>query len=231
MSRLIHDQWLSRFLEKPAFNLRDSFDELSKDKFPSGVAFVGAKVPVNDVAGLVNLQRFGFCVIDLNVQLFQPVLSMHTDNTNIRIADPEDEIAVRSLARTAFKHNRFHRDPYIPDEIASRIKEEWVGNFFAGKRGEWMVVAEEDNTIVGFLQLLRKEDDTLIIDLIAVAQHCRSKGLAKAMISFASDSCGSQHAGIQVGTQIANTASLALYTDLGFRITSAAYVLHLHHKG
>jgi hypothetical protein len=33
---------------------------------------------------------------------------------------------------------------------------------------------------------------------------------------------------LQVGTQVANTASLALYQQFGFAILHTSYVLHLH---
>ena len=230
MIRIVHDQWLSQILEKPAFSLHNSFDQLSKEDLPNGVAFLGAKVPSSDVTGLLNMQRLNFKVIDTNVQLFQSYLDRSAKYPNIRFAVQRDELEVRYLARNTFKYNRFHQDPCIPNDIASRIKEEWVGNYFKGRRGEWMVVAEDKNKVAGFLQLLRK-DNTLIIDLIAVDKDCRGKGIAKAMISFASKNCVNKLSGIQVGTQIANTASLSLYTSLGFHIISAAYVLHLHQQG
>ena len=67
-----------------------------------------------------------------------------------------------------------------------------------------------------------------MIDLIAVDKRNRGKGLAKTMISYASINCLSSHGAIEVGTQIANTESLALYAKLGFGIISSSYVLHRH---
>ncbi len=230
MTHLVLDHWLSEIIGKPTYNLKGSYEEISKSDLPDGEVFIGAKIPVENVAGLMHLQKMSFYVVDTNIQLS---LTKNIDQTilnNIRLAEPGDEQSVRSLARNAFKHNRFHRDPWIPDKVACKIKEEWAGNYFSGKRGEWMIVAECQSRVSGFLQILRKNNDTIIIDLIAVDSASRGKGLAKAMISYASVNCLARPAIIEVGTQIANTASLALYTKLDFSINSSSYVLHMHKK-
>lgn len=231
MTNLRHDDWLSTCLGKPAYHLTGRPSDFRLDDLPSGPALVGAKVPVEDVVGLLHLQGLGFRVLDTNIQLRRPADVMPLIGQGVRFARPDDEEQVRTLARTCFAHNRFHRDPEIPDALASLVKEEWAGNYFSGKRGQWMVVAEDDGHAVGFLQLLGGKDEQIVIDLIAVAQASRGKGLAREMIAFASKACLGRTAAIQVGTQIANTPSLGLYTRLGFRIVSASYVLHLHLKG
>ena len=48
------------------------------------------------------------------------------------------------------------------------------------------------------------------------------------MISFASKECGNIPMNIEVGTQIANTGSMSLYTKLGFSVKEAFYILHMH---
>ena len=91
-----------------------------------------------------------------------------------------------------------------------------------------MVVAEVAGSIAGFLQLIRGSDDRLIIDLIAVDEQCRGRRLAAAMIAFADQACLLHSTDMQVGTQISNFVSLAVYCNLGFRISSCDYVLHWH---
>ncbi len=93
-----------------------------------------------------------------------------------------------------------------------------------------MVVAEGPAGIAGFLQLLPGHDHQIIIDLVAVAAEQRGQGLGRAMIAYAASHCLNTPAAMQVGTQIANAEALAFYNRLGFRITSACYVLHLHRK-
>ena len=136
---------------------------------------------------------------------------------------------MRSIAKNAFKHSRFYKDPNIPNDLASQIKEEWVGNFFSGKRGKWMVVIEENSKILGFLQLIEKNQNTLLIDLIAIEENNRGKGFAKELIYFAYKNCLKNNGFIEVGTQITNSPSIELYLKMGFNINSASYVLHFHH--
>jgi ribosomal protein S18 acetylase RimI-like enzyme len=135
---------------------------------------------------------------------------------------------VVEVAGRSFKYSRFHLDRAIPAELANKIKAAWVGNYFAGRRGQQMVIALVEGTIGGFVQLLYSQDKILTIDLIAVAENQRRKGIAGDMIAFAEAECGPfEH--IRVGTQIANIPSMRLYEKLGFRVTEAHYVFHYHY--
>ena len=58
-----------------------------------------------------------------------------------------DEIGVRALAKKCFQIKSFYKDPKISNKIACKIKEEWARNFFLGKRGNWMVIAEKNSKI------------------------------------------------------------------------------------
>jgi ribosomal protein S18 acetylase RimI-like enzyme len=167
-------------------------------------------------------------VLDTNVQLARDAAPMAVQAAQARFAEPGDERGVRAIAGDAFTFDRFHRDPAIDSATAARIKADWAGNFFAGQRGDWMVVAGKLGKPEGFLQLLKRDDGTVVIDLVAVSSASRGQGLAQAMIAFAAEACLSRAATMRVGTQIANLPSLALYDRLGFRIVSAGYVLHLH---
>ncbi len=215
------DLWLSEILGKPAFHLSGT-----AFTSPDGRAFVDAKVAVEDTAGLLHLQGLGFAVIDTNVQLLRTEGAMPVGSAKVRAAVPVDEPAVRALAAEAFVFDRFHRDPAIGHAAASRLKADWAGNYFAGKRGDRMIVAEDETGIYGFLQLLRGADGATVIDLVAVAARARGQGAARAMIAAAANDAGTGP--MRVGTQLANLPSLGLYETLGFRLASAAYVLHLH---
>jgi GNAT superfamily N-acetyltransferase len=220
---LTPDAWLSDRIGKPAWRLAGAGAVL-----PEGPAFIDARVDAGDIAGLLALQAAGFAVIDVNVQLVRNAGSLPPPPPGTRFAEREDEEGVRAIAAEAFVYDRFHRDPQICHAAASRIKADWAGNFFAGGRGEWMVVAGLPSKPEGFLQLLRGPGDDLVIDLIATSASVRGKGLARGMIAFAARECLGRPGRLRVGTQIANVPSLALYELLGFRVASASYVLHLH---
>ena len=224
------DPWLSDLLGKPAWHCSGACHELYPQDLPIPPAFVSAKTPVEDRAGILQLMSLGFGLADTNIQLTRPVCHGETDAVRpaIRFARPSDDRAVRLLAREAFIHDRFHRDPLIPDSVASRIKEEWAGNFFHGRRGDWLVVAEDADGLVGFLQLLRGPENVLTIDLIAVAAQARGRRMGRAMIQYAAVQCLGVPARMRVGTQLTNLPSLALYTGLDFRITDASHIWHRH---
>jgi GNAT superfamily N-acetyltransferase len=193
---------------------------------------VESRAPVERVNDLGLLTANGFRVIDTNVQLQRPAMDRRPGAAACRFARPEDEPSVREIARTSFSQTRFHCDPRIPTAAANRVKEEWAANFFSGKRGDWMIVAEDSGRVAGFCQVLKASSPqgSVVIDLIAVARDSRGRGLARAMIEHAAVACLDRPVPLIVGTQLANVVSLAMYTSLDFRIAKATHVLHLHRE-
>jgi len=225
LTALRQDDWLSERLGKPAFSAGAG---LTAADLPAAPAFVGAKVDVGDTAGLLRLQALGFKLLDTNVQLAREAAPLPVEAGPARFAQAQDEAGIRAIAAEAFVYDRFHRDPAIGGVAASWIKADWAGNFFAGKRGDWMVTAGAPGKPEGFLQLLRGDDGAVVIDLVAVSSGSRGRGLAQAMIAFAAEACLGRATTMRVGTQLANLPSLALYQGLGFRVTGASHVCHLH---
>jgi ribosomal protein S18 acetylase RimI-like enzyme len=131
------------------------------------------------------------------------------------------------LARRSFDYSRFHLDSVIPASVADTIKAEWAGNYFAGQRGDEMVVAVMRGTVVGFLLLLRGDKGVLNVDLIAVDRDMRRKGISSDMIAYAESQCRNCSR-ILVGTQVANVPSIRLYEKIGFRLFASHYVFHYH---
>src|SRR5262249_55999007 len=78
----------------------------------------------------------------------------------------------------------FDGGPAVGKAVANKVKAGWASNFFAGQRGDGMVVAERDGVVAGFLQLLWA-GRVLVIDLIAVSPQAARQGHGRAMIAFA----------------------------------------------
>ena len=207
MKEIIFDDWLSQILKKNVYFLKNSFSNFNENSFPSENFLIWTKILVSDINKLNYLQKIGFYIVDTNVQLISSYIGKIADNTNVRFAKPTDEKFVKNIARNSFKHSRFHLDPEIPDNIARSIKELWARNFFLGKRGKWMVVIEENSKILGFLKLIEKNQNNLLIDLIAIEENNRGKGFAKELIYFAYKNCLKNNGFIEVGTQITNTSA------------------------
>lgn len=239
---LQYDSWLSEVCERDAFRLTlddqyllnvnkaDSEEAQQLKEAQARKVFIYSKLSVSAVNFVEFVENNGFHLVDTNVTL-EKHYNVHNDfnkNCEIRFANANDEKVTVQLARHSFVYSRFHLDTRFPKEIADRVKAEWVRNYFKGSRGEWMVLAIKNATVVGFLQLLSNNKDTLIIDLIAVDQSYRRLGVAKDMIVFAERNL-SQFKYVSVGTQIANVPSLKFYNRLGFFIIDSSYVFHYHY--
>jgi ribosomal protein S18 acetylase RimI-like enzyme len=230
------DAWLAGLMGRPVNRVAGPVApgaEKEAARALSGLAavpgFAYARVPTAEVRLAHLLEDAGFRLVDTGITLEAATVAgtARPSSAAARLARAGDETAVAEIARTAFRYSRFHLDPRIPAALANEIKREWAVNYFRGRRGDYMVVAERSSSVAGFLQLLAGKGGTLTIDLIAVAEAQRGQGLASDMIRFAARECGAP-ARLRVGTQAANVASLRLYERLGFTVAGTSHVFHLH---
>jgi dTDP-4-amino-4,6-dideoxy-D-galactose acyltransferase len=230
LTALSQDFWLGNLLGYPAYHLAPNLDKLSRHQLPSGLALVDAKVGTSHLLKVHHLEQLGFRLMDTNLQLVASKVNALPEEAAAvcRLAVPEDEAEVTAISAQSFTVSRFHLDPESPNLVANQIKAAWAKNFFTGQRGDWMVVATVHDQVAGFLQLLQKQPDSLIIDLLAVAPNYQGQGLGRSMITYAARHFLKPSGKMQVGTQVTNIPALNLYRTLGFRIEQASYVLHLH---
>lgn len=232
---IVCDQWLSEIFGHDVCKVvvddelvKSGADELTT-KIAGKPVFVYTKVPVECLCYVNFLEELGFRLVEANV-VFEKQIAGAPDlasNCVLRFSEPGDEEQVTALAGRSFKYSRFHLDPLIPGEVANRVKTGWAANFFAGRRGQRMVIAEINDRIIGFAQLLFGKGGCLTIDLIAVDEGARRKGVGRDMISFAESGCEGFEK-IRAGTQVANIASIRLYEKCGFMVVGANYVFHYH---
>jgi ribosomal protein S18 acetylase RimI-like enzyme len=225
MISLAKDLWLSEVMARPVHKASVEGDaDVALDR-PQGFYF--SRVPAADIRSVNALAAVGFRTVDTGITLERGKAGQApNDGIAVRTAVPQDREAVADIARRSFRFSRFHLDPKIPRALADEIKARWAENFFHGRRGDAMVVAETGGKPAGFLQLLHADDGALVIDLIAVDSGQRGKGIGSAMIAWAADYVSGDR--IRVGTQAANVDSLRFYENLGFRTVATAYVMHLH---
>lgn len=224
MITLVPDPWLAGIMDRPVHRVAVGPDGGDVLNAPRG--FYYARIATDDVIAAHRLAALGFRVVDTGVTLEWRTEAGGTNASGVRHARPEDLEAVMGLARRGFSQSRFHLDPAIPKELADEIKSRWAGNFFSRSRGDHMIVAEAEGRVAGFLQLLDAADGALVIDLIAVDPAVRRRGLGRTMIGYASRLAKKPL--MRVGTQVANTGSLRLYENLGFRTVASSYLMHLH---
>jgi ribosomal protein S18 acetylase RimI-like enzyme len=230
------DAWMSAGLGRPAFRVRLA-DGQAADGLPAalteGPFFATAKVAIDAVADAARLQDLGFRVVDTGLHFASAAaaLSRTAPANSVRMARAEDRPHVEAIARAAFATSRFHLDPAFPKSLAAGIKAAWAGNFFAGKRGDVLLVSPADGVPQGFLLALRGGGGW-IVDLIAVAATAKGRGIGRDLMTAlaATPIAGYAPDSVRAGTQAANGAALAFYARLNMAIESAGYVLHHHGK-
>jgi len=189
------DVWLAARLGLPCFTVEDAD--------PAGqlgqAGFHQAKVPSTDVGRVGELERAGFRVVDVNVTLRRdPGAIACREGVEVRDARPEDHDSVLDIAADHYDVSRFHRDPLVEPAAASAIKRDWAAAVLAGDRGERMLVARRDETVVGFLAVVATER-ARVIDLVAVHSEARGTGAGRALVArLLADS----DRPVEVGTQI-----------------------------
>lgn len=241
---LKHDAWLSKLVGREAYTLTvtPALLDAARGKHTRGYSrlrelqakpvFLTAKVPATNLAAAEFLEEHGFRLIDTNLRFEKQGESPTgvSGDCLLRFAEPADRDAVVDLARRNFVFTRFHHDRLIPKSVADEVKAQWAANFFSGGRGDRLVVAalneKSHEKIVGFALLATPSDAQVIIDLIAVEDAYRRRGIAAQIIAFVDSQFAPSL--ISVGTQVANLPSVRLYEKLGFRLAGAQYVFHFH---
>ncbi len=239
LNNIVYDAWLSEILQRDVYKVVvHEWIEKVKDKtseeydflreLQSKHVFVYAKVATDFVKGFHFLETLDFKLVDTNIVFDKPIATSHKffGHCTLRSAIPGDKDSAVKLAHNGFSYSRFHLDPQIPSQISNNIKAKWIENFFLGKRADEMIVALVDGEIAGFVTLLHRGEEELVIDLIVVDEKRRRNGIASDMISYAESHSNRRR--IVVGTQVANIASSRLYEKLGFRLCESYYVFHYH---
>jgi dTDP-4-amino-4,6-dideoxy-D-galactose acyltransferase len=236
--KFVPDAWLSGIFGYDVIRVALEKDESPDPRiiFPSVSlpqrAFYYTKVPVTSVRQAGALTRAGFHVIDVNVTFEREAVQAVVTNDSILVRDLQagDEQAVLEIAGTAFIYSRFHLDPFITNEVANKIKREWIANYIRHQRGDRLLVAEVNGYPAGFLALLVSGNGEKIgvIDLIGVAKNMQGRGVGKRLVDYHIQDAFQKYACLSVGTQIANVPSMRLYTKCGYDISNSNYVLHAH---
>jgi len=228
---IVSDSWLTEVLGRPAWRVEWDAPDLASAVAVGasrGPGFYFTRVPSQNVERLRQFEEFGFRIVDLTITLEAAASAQNTSATNIvRLATPEDRLAVTEIAAKSFEWSRLHLDPLIPRKIADRSRAEWVSNFFAGKRGDALIIAENGGTPAAFLLAVGPDEGILTIDLIATSAGARRLGLGASCVHFAARAIAATER-LRVATQAVNTGSLSFYEALGFRTIASHYVLHFH---
>lgn len=235
-SLLAHDRFSSRHLGREVYRLLDvnrAVEALARIPAAASPLMIEATVPADCVETAGRLTALGFRVIDTGIQLEMPAARLAPSmppapplTWHVRDARPDDRAAVERLSGDTLTTSRFHLDPRIDSRAATQLKRAWAANFFDGWRGDRLLVVEDNGAVRGFLLTLERDGDG-VIDLVALDPSVRGTGALGGLLSEWLNRAPSLTRLI-VGTQVSNVRSLKAYERLGFRVSSASYVLHYH---
>lgn len=125
-----------------------------------GVQFLLCKPSADASTAIHALESQGFQLMDTLIDCYCDFRHSPTskipppgisDNVVIRLATGNDMEELVAVARVAFRHHfgRYHADPRIGSELATRFYEEWIKSSIGGY-ADWVCVAEIAGRIAGF---------------------------------------------------------------------------------
>ena len=152
--------------------------------------------------------------------------SSSKQNRNIHFYKSNNFREISQIASNSFNTDRFHNDPRISKSFADMIKKEWIGSNLKGIRESITLVYKYPNEtkIVAFNSLLVTKE-FLIIDLIAVLNEFRKRGIGGELIQASQKIAADRNLPLVVGTQVENPAK-HLYIKNGFKIKEQTFVFH-----
>jgi len=184
---------------------------------------ISCRVPADDVAKTQRLKKIGFREIE-SLATFRRPLDAIFGEAAPQLATEGDFYDCLKIGKTSFQFDRFHADPGVPNAAADKLKETWVENSLKG-RADAVFVTRDGDRATGF-NLCRIDGREVTIDLIAVANDMKGRGLGKQLIEQALNYYSDKADFIRAGTQTNNSASNRLYLSTGFSEFSQQKTFH-----
>ena len=209
------DYWQARAV------LRAQLQSLLAECRRAGVRHLTARVDSNDLAVVHALEEADFELVDA-ILTFEISLddAAPAAPPGTRLFRPDDMEEILAIARSAFRYDRFHADPSLPDGVADRLHEMWTRNCCLGIAANTVLVAEEKGRLASFVtcRVDRCAARGTIV-LVASAEWARGRGAGRraslaALHWFAEQGMKS----VEVGTQLRNVPAARLYESLGFKL-------------
>lgn len=216
------DEFLTQMLGKPVYNLTGPVSHLKDNCLYRWKT----TQPVQSY--------YPHQLVCTSIKLSRPMPRCHEwpgriKSVPLTIAEREDTL---NIAGCCFRYDSFHRDPKIEDQVADKLKRQWVLNCIMGERGD-AVIAVSGGFICISVGLCPSHTE-YIVDLIGVYPAHQAKGVGKSLlrnlICYArADGARSGVDRLATWTQLENWKSLKMYHSMGFnRIDGFRYVYHLH---
>jgi GNAT superfamily N-acetyltransferase len=242
-----NDTWLTSVIGLPVFRVDGDNPSLVPEEVGPLVrghaagqprALYFTKVPTHRVDLVHAFGEAGLRIVEVNVVFALDPYSAPNGGPTVGVevgeVRPDQTLEALAIAESSFTFTRFHLDPHIANDVANRVKREWVRSYIEGRRGERLLIATLNGRPAGFLAVLASQSAGArirTIDLMAVAQSARKRGVGHALVQAFIDMNRHSCDVLEVGTQVANIPSIRLYESFGFTVSRTLYVLHGHLGG
>jgi hypothetical protein len=221
------------FVEASYPGFSDDLASLSAHLAPAhdGGALVFTKVPPTDIELLIALGKIGFYPVETQIEAHTSLADFtwerRFEGLQLRPATPVDVPALLSLARTAFRLDRYHLDPNVSDQQAGVRLEKWLAQGI--ERGDIVMVFEDRSSskTIGFC-LLQERSDRLV-DFLLGAVETRLQGAGIGLVMYGECFLACRDSGFRnLVTRISlhNVDVLNVFAELGCRFRHPRLTVH-----
>lgn len=201
---------------------------------------VHVKRSVDDTVCCMALTRSGFVLTDTQLVYAIPAARAAAarvplaPGVTVRTARPGDRDAVGRLARRAFSGHfgRFHADPAIAPETATRVYEQWCLDCLDGY-ADLLLVAEVDGHLAGLTAWRLPQAGGSVLagrvagySIGAIEPAYSGRGLFRLLTATGQQRIGAHAAWIVGPTHARHHSVQRAYASLGWEIVDATHALH-----
>jgi len=196
-------------------------------------AMVTCKITDDSASAVLHRQRFFLAEANLLLQLDLEQLvslSLQADSAGcLREASAADLSKLTEILISSMRTDRFHSDPWIPNELADQRMQQWIARSFAAQNVILVYQEQEQNQIVGFVDFRPIDPKTTYVSLAAVHPDYQASGLVLPMFDAVFNEWTRRGFRTAVASVSGNNpASFNLASALGFRAYSFAYTYQWH---
>lgn len=238
MNKVILDEFNSRIYGLKMGNLyiteynHEKIEKLLLNAYLENYNHLSIKVDTKNLALCNHLLQNGFQIVDtlltyvFNYEEFHTINYQYDKSISIQPLLPEDVNAIKNIAHDSFINDRFHNDAFLDNSLCDYYYEQWVQNSCNGYADTVLVAKNENGNIIGFGTGRYTDTNRAVLDLNAVANHARGKGVGTAVIWEIIKYFEGKVDNLTIGTQINNYAALRTWSKLGLIAYDSKYVLH-----
>jgi len=188
--------------------VKEIVEECNKRDFD----YIVSQIDMDNFELINELIDNGFKVFGYPIILKTDLNKEYEKNNNVRVYKKTDLKELKQITRGAFRNAHWYHDRHLKKEDVDALYLEWLRNSCDG-RAEIVLVYEKNNEVLGYIACNKKKD-TGIIDLIAVSDKAKGRGIGKALVNAALEYFKKINLKeMEVKTEMTNITVLNLYNN------------------